>query len=1406
MKKFSRLGILIPEHGGRGRNMDTKKPFPPKESSRRKTQNRINLAIITSAILQAIFLYLLLLFPVPVFSTNKTAALAPGFKYYKNYSYRDYDHHPQNYCIAQDKKGLIYVGNAGGVLIFDGVNWTLVEVPNMTVRSMAVAGDGRVYIGGLNEIGVLAPDSRGFPEYTSLTKHLNPIYGQIPEVWNTVATQEGVYFRTSRLLFRWNYHKIDFYKEGKFGPLYFYNGKLFIQQAKVGLMMLKNDALTPLPGFESLGKKIRLMVPIQGDGNSETFVLGTSSDGLQIYRDGTLQPFTTEVDDFLKKSTVSHGIGLSNGDIAVATRSGGIAILNNRGGLKYSFNKAGRLQDNSVDFVFEDNRGNLWLALSKGVSRLENQSPFQHYDDRHGLEGMVLAVSTFKDNLYAGTIQGLYVLKENAGLFSPIEGVPSCRSLLQAGNTLLAGTFNGVYQVDTNESDNTILHTVHTEHTYKLIASRQHPGHAWCAGRSGLTALRLENSRWTTAHRHQEIDNDIRDMAESPTGDLWLVSGTGNLLKVDFPAGIAHPVLTRYDMEGGLYTAEIYPAVADGRVVFASRQGLFHYDRQGDRFLPDMMLGEKFAKGPGATPVFRIIQDKNKDIWFHSKSRNYHASPRPGQPPLVEFGPFRRVPTTQVNDIYPDPNEKAVWYAGTEGVLRYDTSNRLNWKKEFPALIRTVFINDTNPISGGGNSGNNPAEPPVLPYKDRHISFQCAAPFFQDETRNMFRYKLDGFSDQWSEWTRESRKYYTNLDAGAYTFRVQAKNIYDVISREDTFDFEVLPPWFMTWWAFVLYAAGAFLLLNGFVKWRSHKLVREKMKLEETVHRRTRKIKKKNALLEQQATQLQEQSEKLKEMDKAKSSFFANISHEFRTPLTLIMSPVEQLLSREKDTGKNIIYQTILRNAQQLLTFINQLLELSRLDSGKMKLKTAYMDMVALIKDTITSFHTLAEQQELTLEFQCPLPEVYLYIDVDKMEEVLYNLLSNAVKFTPPGGKITVSAEVETASKAVVISVKDTGCGIPGEQLANIFDRFFRAGEATGNSIKGTGIGLSLSREFIRLHGGTIDVHSREDSGTEFVVRLPLEEEHPGPTGDTTPLALGSAPRRDRTKEIEIMAAAAKDGKEPVPPESDTGDTGETEDKVPDKEIILVVEDHRDMRKHIRDILEPSYRVIEAVNGKEGMDIAGKHMPALVVSDIMMPEFNGYDLCTTLKKDIKTCHIPVILLTAKASEKSIAKGLGAGADDYVTKPFNAGMLLTRIRNLIELRRQMQLKIKREKMLLPSKVTVSNQDEQFLEEFQKVIEENLDNPDFNIEVLGKKLFIGRSTLFKKIHALTGETPNQFIQSYRLERGAQLLRENYGNVTEVAMAVGFSSSQYFARCFKERFHQSPKAFQAAESKTP
>jgi signal transduction histidine kinase/DNA-binding response OmpR family regulator len=596
----------------------------------------------------------------------------------------------------------------------------------------------------------------------------------------------------------------------------------------------------------------------------------------------------------------------------------------------------------------------------------------------------------------------------------------------------------------------------------------------------------------------------------------------------------------------------------------------------------------------------------------------------------------------------------------------------------------------------------------------------------------------------------------------------------------------------------------------------SWKLEEEKLHLEKIVKERTKEIEEKNR-------QLEEQSGKLKEMDRVKSRFLANISHEFRTPLTLIMGPLEQMLSDcpEKDQKKKL--GLMLRNSQRLLGLINQLLELSKFESGKVKLQAGRLNILPFLKGITASFEPLATQKELALIFHPGIEEIALYFDPEKLENVLFNLLSNAIKFTPPGGKITISQKFLRGSRGqffqkappgrrrqkipdfpadvLEIVVSDTGPGIPRDQLSHIFDRFYQSDSTYEYHRKGSGIGLAIAKELVELHHGTIEVHSRqnEDRGTDFIIRLPMGDTHLKPDEMVEISEIPSLRRAPAgIPSLDVME------KEEAEPEPGPGiiDVESAEAIRTGKNIILVVEDVADVRDYIRGALGPTYKVLEAADGREGIQMAREIIPDLIISDIMMPGADGYELCRVLKKEKPTSHIPIILLTAKAAEENIIKGLETGADDYVTKPFNTKILGARIKNLIDLRRHLQQTIDREMTLQPTKLAVSPVDKEFITDLKEVIEKNISNPGFNVEELCRRLYMSHATLYRKINALTGESPTEFIRSYRLKRGAELLKSDFGSILEVALEVGFSSANYFTKCFKKKFHQLPSTFKEIE----
>jgi signal transduction histidine kinase/DNA-binding NarL/FixJ family response regulator/ligand-binding sensor domain-containing protein len=1342
-----------------------------------------------------------------------------GFKYFKNFTPKEYNHNAQNWDIAQTQNGIIYVANQAGLLEYDGVSWRVIYIgESPTARSLAIAGDGAIYVGGQNEIGYLTPDEKGTLQYESLTHLLEEKYRNFGNVWSTHITQKGVYYRATHFIFRLRGSREKIINvrttetSNKIRAAFVCNGELWVLIHKEGLHKLVNGSLQLLPGIETpdislKNVRIGLLEPYDetAEGHTLNWLIGVRGKGFFLYDGKTMKVFPVENEDFVLSNVLYSGTRLSNGEYALATRHGGLFIMDRHGRITSHYDQTSGLQNHNVKKAFEDVQGNLWLCLDSGISRIEYLSPFSVFDERSGLPGLVLSVVREGNTLYAGTTSGLYY-REDANEFSKVPGIFGiCFSLVSKDGSIFAASTNGIYNIK-----NGITRNVIAGPSYSLLVSTHFPGRTWCGRAGELVAVDKENGQLTLGLRVDTENQQIRSLTEDIDGNLWLGTMAGILYNVQFDAGGKPPTVARYDSSHGLPKGEITVAQIVGKVMFATPEGLFGFNPEEKE--------KKFSLSPlvyklnndvdlTSKPVFRIVEDKRKNIWLYSEGRVYRLIPSSSGSYEITFRPFRRIPTTaQLNHFYPDPDNKTIWLATHEGLIQYDPLVKRKYKKDFYTLVRKVIINGKLTYDGFKYDKDNQSAT-VIPEIDfgnrKNIRIEFASPFFEVESETRYSYFLEGFDDGWSEWSTETSKEYTILDSGQYTFRVRARNIYVHIGKEDHFPYGILPPWYKTWWAYILYIAAFILLVFLIVKWRFRYLEREKEKLELTIKERTKEIGEKNQQLEHQTGQLRDQSEKLKEMDKVKSRFFANISHEFRTPLTLIMSPLEMMLSRHRDKKEKKTLNVMLRNTQRLLTLINQLLDLSRIDSGKIKMQVARHNIVSFLKGAVASFELLSEEKGLDLDFQTGDDEIYLYFNGPKMEEVMYNLMINAFKFTPPGGKITVSVStvhVSPGGDVVEISVKDTGMGITQEELVRIFDRFYQAGGFEGKGHKGTGIGLALAKEIIQLHHGTIDVHSQEGEGTEFVFRLPMGSGHfvPEEIAATNGEPTGSA----KKKEFDSLFPNGEEDDEEVPAEP----LGEENDKTrePGKPVILVVEDNADVRYYIREPLEQeNFIVVEAADGVEGIEKAKELVPDLIVSDIMMPKIEGTDLCRKLKEDIDTCHIPIILLTAKASEDSIVEGLATGADDYITKPFSSRILLTRIKNLIDLRVELQNNFKRQNLNIPSKFKISSLDEQLLTKFKTIIMENLRNEDFNIDMLCDKLEMKRASLFKKIKALTGETPNHFLLFNRLELARKLLKENFGNVTEVAMEAGFGSATYFAKCFKEQYDMSPSSYQASEA---
>ncbi len=798
-----------------------------------------------------------------------------------------------------------------------------------------------------------------------------------------------------------------------------------------------------------------------------------------------------------------------------------------------------------------------------------------------------------------------------------------------------------------------------------------------------------------------------------------------------------------------------------------------------------------YNRQPGGSDfIISLTGDAGNNLWIQnqkgiSKFDTHHEI-------FINYAGSRGLPSDMSNTNGYHQNRKGeIFFGGMGGMIHFHPDSILS-NRHIPSVVLTDFkiLNEPAVL----DSSITVKKRVDLAHDQNFFSFEFAALDYTDSEKNQYAYKLEGLDENWIDSGNRRFANYTAVRPGSYIFHVKGSNNDGVWNEEGvSLTINIRPPWWQSGWAY-----GSYLLLfvATLYAWRRFELRRIQLRNE----LKSKKI----------------EAEKLKEVVHLKSRFFASISHEFRTPLTLILGPVEKWLSRIQQAEMKTDFHIVQRNARRLEQLINQLLDLSKLEAGRMRLQARPENIVALLRMITMTFESLAKQKGIDLQFHAPEEEIIAYVEREKLETMVTNLLSNAFKFTANRGKVAVAAAVEktklpttSATDFVEIRVSDTGIGVPEDQLDKVFDRFYRVDNGAAHS--GTGIGLALTKELVELHHGGITVESKVGKGTTFIVRLPLGKAHlkPEQIGETVsseqyPVVSRSETeiptfRDEQSPEPSIQHLPAND-KSVRSEDPDYSGQPATSNQQP---ALLIVEDNADMRAYMRGYLEENYRIIEAEDGARGMKQAHKHAPDLIISDVMMPEMDGFELCEKLKTDERTSHIPVILLTARASGESKVEGLETGADDYLTKPFDAKELQVRVKNLIEQRRRLRERFRRELVIQPSEVTVTSMDEAFLKKVMAAVEAHIDDPSFETNDLAREAAIGRRQLNRKLCALTGQSVREFIRTIRLKRAAQLLQQQAGTVTEISYQVGFNSIAHFAKIFREQFGVAPSEFSGSST---
>ncbi|MDN3669515.1 two-component regulator propeller domain-containing protein [Echinicola jeungdonensis] len=1032
------------------------------------------------------------------------------------------------------------------------------------------------------------------------------------------------------------------------------------------------------------------------------------------------------------------------------------------------------LSDDLVKDLFLDNTGHLWVGTqSRGISHADlNIKPFfNYYKDQPGkglIDNVVRAVCMDQEGrLWVGSEnQGITIIEQskNGPLYTYIRRDklidPQIRNLYcDRQGIIWIGTKRGLTYYDPSDDTftNCSLQNMCHPNVFDVIEDQQ--GNIWVATFDGLARYDKEKDQFHCLNTEFELaGKQIMDIHVGQENQLWIATEDGGLSRlVPTPDIEKEYKVINYthqkNTKKSIPNNRTYSLTEDnqGNIWIATTAGLSKFNPENNTF-------QNFTNETGLTNelTMAVVYDGDQSIWVSHTKGLTKVDIHNG-----EMQNFNLKDGLQGNDftqnaVYYHPEDGKLFFGGSNGLTSFDPDKiKIN---PYPPKVALTNLNVMHRDLEPGDQVNDhvildqsllTSKKITLTWWDKTFRLEFAALHYANPLSNKYKYKLEGYDEDWI-YTDASRRLasYSNLPSGNYTFKVYGANSDGVWSENPaTLQVEVLPPWWLSWWAYILYILAACILALFVYRYLNSKI---QLRKKEAIHQ-------------------------------AKLHFFTQISHEFRTPLTLIIDPLERLMA-EKPKGKiaEHYYQLMHRNAKQLLMLINQLLDFRKLESGHLKLNLQKSDIVAFSRGLASSFEEMAKKRQIRFKVETHLDQFFMPFDDAKLTMVLNNLLSNAFKFTPDHGQISLTLEPAKKTKSgILIKVEDSGHGISKEEQEKVFGIFYQA-STNKEQNKGSGIGLSLSKELVNLHGGEIKMESSLGEGTCFSIFLPvLENKEPSqaiPEFPTEP---------DRAETLSHEPGPKKTNNKNVP-------------------LILVVDDNADIRAYIEINFNSDYRVILATNGNEGLEKAIDRIPDLVISDIMMPDLNGLQLCSKLKSDERTSHIPVILLTARQSDDSKMEGYETGADAYVTKPFNTTVLRAQVNNLLEQRRQLRELFSKGSAMEFKKIAVNAADEAFLEKARKLIESNLDSETFDIDSLAMQLNMSRSQFYRKIKALTNKSASDFVTTFRMNKATEFLLSGQFNVTETAYKVGYSLPNNFTRAFIKHFGTSPSQYTGKEEK--
>ena len=1281
--------------------------------------------------------------------------------------------------LHEDKAGNLWIGTSGGSLsMFDRKNDAFINFParpsknairNNVITSICSDYTGRIWVAHYEGVNILDPVSKRIVDVPGQSAGLGTAFLKTTtclfedsrqQMW--IGTQEGLYQYNPTT------QALTLFSHPDQNPS--------IQSRDI-IITIKEDKNGNI--WVSTNNGLRKLAP-----DSKSFTTINYAEPL-ANRSGNPAVFSIAIEG------VNAWLGTEEG----------LTILNTTTGAKRHYDPDPKdihsLTSRSLQCIYIDKQGIYWLGTIRGgVNKYDkNLNLFNYVQpnrfDKQGLNASI--VTSFaegeKGNVFVGTDGGgLSLFDPATNLFkhldirSPRAGIGSNLSIMtlerNVRKQLLIGTYaDGLFVVDPlsgeyrNIRQGSGSSELNSNHIFSIREMKN--GNIWVGTNGeGINVLTSDFKVIKRYTPHPVAENDvllpfngyIRALLEDTNGNIWIATYGGGMAVFE-PKSATFKIYNTNNSE--IPNDKILSLVEDrkGRIWAATLGGgLGVLNKEQNQWL---VFSEK--DGLQNNSVYTILEDQQGLMWVStnkgiSKVDALHKN-------IVNFNNHNGIQHNHfVRGSGMRRSNGQLFFGGLEG-FNYFQPDNLRKNDNIP----TVLINNLRIANRSvAPTEDGPIQEPIYIAKEIHLDFKqnLALDFvglnYTAPEQNQYAYMLVGFDGDWNYVGNTTTASYTNLDPGSYVFRVKASNNDGVWNSVGTgIKVHVHPPFWRTVYAYVFYVL---LLLSAVLYMR---------------HRGIQRLKKKYTLQQEKlvAEQEHKDAERIHELDMLKIKFLTNLSHDFRTPIALILGPVETLIAQQKFTRSYDHLLIIKRNGKRLLNLVNQLLDFRKMEDQELQLQTTEGELVSFVREAFESFKDLAERKKIHYSFSSDINQLYTLIDFDKMERIIFNVLSNAFKFTLEEGNIEVKLKKgkdapEKLVTWVTLKITDSGIGIPKEKKDKIFDLFFQDTTASSILNQGSGIGLSITKEFVTMHSGTIDVESELGKGTTFNIHMPFTR-------------------------LQMVADEAELPNEPI--EETIENEPEEEQKIKEdlkstQEIptVLLVEDNDDFRFYLKDNLRLHYKVLEAANGKEGWQKALANHPQLIVSDIHMPEMDGIDFCKKIKADKRTNHIPVILLTALTGEEDQLRGLQTGANDYITKPFNFELLNAKITNLLLLNRTLKDTYTKQIKAIATEVKIESGDEKLLHTIMLYLEENLTNPQLSVEELSKHVGMSRSSLYNKLLQLTGQTPVEYIRSVKLDKAAVLLEKSDMNVAQISYSVGFSTPNYFAKSFKAKFNMLPSEF--------